>query len=146
MECFETGEPGSIFVSISPLIVIMKEQSERFNTLGISAEFVGESQADPTVKVRVLRGDLQLLSRHMVVYHAAQENRARTNGVSIFTRTIKSQFSRIRSSVMPNPYGTKFTMELVSTQGRPHLNSDFCKVCEKNFFYKNLLIYILRTA
>jgi len=100
----------------------MKEKSKRFSTLSISAELVGESQVDPTVKVRVLRGDLQLPSRHMVVRRAAQENKARTYGLSIMTRTIKSQFSCIRSSVMPNPNGTKFTVELASTLGRPHLN------------------------
>ena len=58
---FVTGEPGSIVVCISPLIAIMKEQSERFTALGISSEFVGEGQVDHTVKSRVQRGDVQLL-------------------------------------------------------------------------------------
>ena len=48
---------------------------------------------------------------------AAQENGARANGVSILTATTKSRFSRIRSSVIPHPNGTKFTVELASTQG-----------------------------
>jgi len=43
--------------------------------------------------------------------------RARTNGVSILAGTGKSQFSHIRSSVMPYPNSTKFTVELASTQG-----------------------------
>ena len=38
----------------------------------------------------------------------------------ILTGTTNSQFSRIRSSVMPDPNGTKFTVEVPSTQGRPH--------------------------
>ena len=59
------------------------------------------------------------LSRHTVVCRAAQENGARANVVSILTGTTKSRFSRIRSSVIPYPNGTKFTVELASTQGRP---------------------------
>jgi len=55
----------------------------------------------------------------MVVCRAAQKNRVRTNGVSILTGTTKSRFSLIRSSVIPYPNGTKFTVELASTQGRP---------------------------
>jgi len=58
---FASGEPGSIVVCISPLIAIINEQSERFTALGISLEFVGESQFDHTMKSRVQRGDLQLL-------------------------------------------------------------------------------------
>ena len=58
-------------------------------------------------------------SRHTVVCRAAQENGACANGVSILTGTTKSRFSRIRSSVIPYPNGTKFTVELASTQGRP---------------------------
>ena len=49
----------------------------------------------------------------MVVCHdATQENGARANGVSILTGTTKSQFSQIRSSVMPY---LNFTVELAST-------------------------------
>jgi len=59
------------------------------------------------------------VSRHTVVCRTAQKNGARANGVSILTETTKSRFSRIRSSVIPHPNGTKFTVELASTQGRP---------------------------
>ena len=52
--------------------------------------------------------------RHTVVCRAAQEN-----GASILTGTTKSQFSRICSSVMAYPNGTKFTVELASMKGRP---------------------------
>ena len=45
--------------------------------------------------------------------------RGACNGVSILTGTTKSRFSRICSSVIPYPNGTKFTVELASTQGRP---------------------------
>ena len=58
-------------------------------------------------------------SKHTIVYREAQENRARANGVSILTRKSKSQFSRIRNSVMPYPNSTKFITELASTEGRP---------------------------
>jgi len=54
----------------------------------------------------------------MVVCPVAQENRECANGVSILTET-KSQFSRIRSSLMPHPNGVKFTVELAFTQGKP---------------------------
>ena len=36
------------------------------------------------------------------------------------TGTTHSQFSRIHSSVIPNPNGTKFTVEVPSNQGRPY--------------------------
>ena len=50
----------------------------------------------------------------------AQENRAHANRVSILTGTTNLWFSRIRSSIMPNPNGIKFTMQLASPQGRSH--------------------------
>ena len=62
------------------------------------------------------------------------------NGVSILTETTKSQFSCIRSSVMSYPNGTKFTMELASTQGRPHFkfewdpSSHSWYTCQQIFF------------
>jgi len=59
-----------------------------------------------------------MLSRHTAVCSAAQENGARTNRVSISTGTTNLSLSRICSSVMPNPDGTKFTVEVPSTQGR----------------------------
>jgi len=46
------------------------------------------------------------------VYRVAQKNGACANGVNILTGTTKLRFSRIRSSVIPYPNGTKFTVEL----------------------------------
>ena len=40
--------------------------------------------------------------------------------VSIFTGRARLQFSCICSAVMSDSNGTKFTMEVPSTQGRPH--------------------------
>ena len=54
---------------------------------------------------------ITIKSRHMAVCRAAQENGACTNGVSILTGTKQS---RIRSSVMFYPNGTKFEVQLVS--------------------------------
>ena len=53
----------------------------------------------------------------MIVCCAVQENGARTNGLSILTGIINLQFSRIRSSMMPDPNSTKFIV--LSTQERP---------------------------
>jgi len=53
----------------------------------------------------------------MCVCRAAQESGVHAIGVSILTGTTKSQFSRIRSSVIP---GTKFTVEVPFTQRKPH--------------------------
>ena len=39
----------------------MKEQTARFSSIGISAEFVSEGQTDPTAKSRVLNGNVQLV-------------------------------------------------------------------------------------
>ena len=62
-----------------------------------------------------------LISRHMVVCRAIQENGGHTNGVSIYIdRNKKVTISRIRSSMMSSPNGTKFTVELASMQRRPH--------------------------
>ena len=55
-----------------------------------------------------------------VVCCAAQENGARTNGVSILTGTTKLWFSRIHISIMLDSNGTKFTVEVPSTQGKQH--------------------------
>ena len=60
-----------------------------------------------------------IISRHTVVCRAAQENRARANGVSILTGTTKSRVSRICSSVMAYLNGVKFTVELAVMKGRP---------------------------
>lgn len=39
----------------------MKEQAARFSALGLSAEFVGEAQTNVDVKLRVLKGEVQLV-------------------------------------------------------------------------------------
>jgi len=39
----------------------MKEQAARFAGLGLSAEFVGETQTNPDVKSKVLKGEVQLV-------------------------------------------------------------------------------------
>ena len=44
-------------------------------------------------------------------------NGTRAHNVSILTGTTKSRFSRIRSSMMPQPNCTKFAVELLSIQG-----------------------------
>jgi len=59
-------------------------------------------------------------SSHTVVCCVAKENWTQTNGVSILTGATKSRFSHICSSMIPYPNDTKFTVELASTQGRPH--------------------------
>ena len=79
---------------------------------------------------------------------AAQENGVRANGVSILTGATKSRFSRIRSSVIPNPSGTKFTVEVSSTQGKPHSKFEedsFCHSRETSnqTFEKNLHFLLL---
>ena len=48
---------------------------------------------------------------------AVQENGVDANRVSILTRTTKLRFSHIHSSLMPNPNGTKFTVEIAFIQG-----------------------------
>ena len=50
-----TGVKGSIVVCVSPLIAIMKEQTEKFTRLGITTEFVGEAQTSPVAKLQVKR-------------------------------------------------------------------------------------------
>ena len=49
------------------------------------------------------------------------------NSVSIFTGTTNLEFSRICSSMMPDPNGTTFTVKVSSTEGRPHSNLNFEK-------------------
>jgi len=68
----------------------------------------------PSFTKKSAQNSPELLSRHTVVCRAAQENRACANGVSILTGITKSRFSRICSSVMAYPNGTKFTAELAS--------------------------------
>ena len=42
---------------ISPLSAIMIEQTEKFNTMGIKTEFIGEAQVNPCSQRRVLNGE-----------------------------------------------------------------------------------------
>ena len=58
---FYLGVENSIVLCISPLTAIMMEQSERFSSIGITSEFVGEAQLDPSVRQRVLRGLVPLV-------------------------------------------------------------------------------------
>jgi len=44
-------------VCISPLSAIMIEQTEKFNTMGIKTEFIGEAQVNPCSQRRVLNGE-----------------------------------------------------------------------------------------
>ena len=46
---------------ISPLTAIMIEQVQKFNNIGISAEFVGEAQIDPVAKKKVLHGEVKIV-------------------------------------------------------------------------------------
>ena len=55
------GCKDSIVVCISPLISIMMDQRQKFQSLGINAEYVGETQGDSDVIKRVLNGCVQLL-------------------------------------------------------------------------------------
>ena len=89
-------------------------------------------------------------SRYTVVCCAAQENGASANRVSILTETTKLRFSRIRSSVIPHPNGTKFTVELASTRGRPDFkfyedpSSRFQDMSQQNFV-KIYIFFSFRT-
>lgn len=46
---------------ISPLTAIMMDQQTKFQSMGISAEYVGEGQKDPAAWRRVLNGEVQLV-------------------------------------------------------------------------------------
>ena len=71
---------------------------------------------------------------------------ARTNGVSMLTGTTKS---RICSSVMAYPNGTKFTVELTSMKGRPRFIARSLKPFlryESAKFCKNFLFFFCHFA
>ena len=82
---FLLGNKGSIVVCISPLTSIMMDQRAKFAPLGLSTEFVGEAQEDPTATRRVLEGKIQLVYispeailknwhyRHMLLSEAYKE-------------------------------------------------------------------------
>jgi len=48
---------GSIVVCISSLSAITIEQTEKFNSMGIKTELIGEAQANPCSRRRVLNGE-----------------------------------------------------------------------------------------
>ena len=55
------GYEGSIAVVVTPLTALMFDQRNRFSTMGLSAEFLGSAQDDPTVTTAVLNGTVQLV-------------------------------------------------------------------------------------
>ena len=58
---YHAGKKGSLILCISPLTAIMMDQRAKFVGMGISAEYVGEGQKDPTAWRRVLNGEVQLI-------------------------------------------------------------------------------------
>ena len=44
-----------------PLVAIMMEQKAKFTAMGITSEYVGESQLDGTAKFRVVHGEVELV-------------------------------------------------------------------------------------
>jgi len=83
------------------------------------------------------------LSRHTVVCRAAQENGARANGVSILTGTTNSRFSRICSSVIAYPNGTKFTVELASIKEKSHFKFQQDPLsCSRDMSQQNFLKFL----
>ena len=61
------------------------------------------------------------ISRHTVVCHVAQENRARAHYVSILTGTIKSRFSRIYNLVVFYLINPKVAVEPTKRDYTPNL-------------------------
>ena len=58
---YATGEKGSIVVCVSPLISLMMDQKKKFIEMGLSTDFVGESQSDRHVVKAVTDGSIQLV-------------------------------------------------------------------------------------
>ena len=48
-------------VCISPLSAIMMDQTAKFQSAGLSVDFVGESQTDKAACERVVKGETQLV-------------------------------------------------------------------------------------
>lgn len=48
-------------VCISPLSAIMMDQTTKFQSTGLSVDFVGETQADKAACQRVVKGETQLV-------------------------------------------------------------------------------------
>ena len=59
--CLFLGKGNSILLCICPLTAIMIDQKEKFASLGLSVEFLGEAQTDRTASHRVVKGDVQLV-------------------------------------------------------------------------------------
>lgn len=52
---------GSIVVCISPLTALMMDQSTKYNSCGLKAEFIGSTQTNALSKSKVLKGEVQLV-------------------------------------------------------------------------------------
>jgi len=55
-----TDKDGSIVVCISPLSLIVVEQIDKLNFVGITTKFVGDAQSNPSLHGRVFNGEEQL--------------------------------------------------------------------------------------
>ena len=55
------GTTNSIVICISPLTSLMMEQQHKHSGSGLSTEYVGDTQPDPTARERILNGDVQLV-------------------------------------------------------------------------------------
>ena len=53
--------PGRVVIVISPLIALMTDQTLRLQSLGVSAEFLGESSNEKQIFDSVLAGEISLL-------------------------------------------------------------------------------------
>ena len=56
-----TDHDNRIVICISPLTSLMMDQQHKHSGSGLSAEYVGDTQPDPTVRERILNGDVQLV-------------------------------------------------------------------------------------
>ena len=54
------GKEGSIVLCVSPLVSLMIDQRDKFNHIGLSAEYIGELH-EPTILANVKAGKYQLL-------------------------------------------------------------------------------------
>ena len=53
---FKIGRQGSIVVVVTPLVVLMMDQKQRFLNKDITVEFVGEAQTDDHAVLEVISG------------------------------------------------------------------------------------------
>jgi len=56
-----SGIDDAIVVCVSPLTSIMMDQREKCQSKGLTAEFLGGAQTDPTAIRKVLQGDVQIV-------------------------------------------------------------------------------------